>query len=252
MSTATGYISSVFQSIQGEGIYVGERQVFVRMIGCNMTCAYCDEGGVQLVNEKDASPKKCQIKADKKTETIENPLTCEKAAGAINEFLLKKDLFHSVSFTGGEPLLQIDFLKSLLPLVPHKKYLETNGVLYSNLEEVIDLVDIIAMDVKLPSAAKTGPYFEEHRRFIEVAKAKDLFIKAVFSKETTAKEIDDLAQFLGEACRDIPLVLQPVSSTRSYRSSPTPDQCLAFQAIAKRKVKKVLVIPQMHKLLGLD
>jgi len=252
MSSPSGYLSGIFQSIQGEGVHVGERQVFVRMIGCNLTCAYCDEGGVQLVSEKDGSPKKCRVAADKKIDFIENPVTAEKAAGAINGLLTRKELFHSVSLTGGEPLLQVDFLKALLPLINHKKYLETNGVLYENLKEIIFDVDIIAMDIKLPSATKGEAHFEEHRRFIRTAKEKSLFIKAVFSKDTAAKEIDDISSLLLEEGKAIPLVLQPVSSSRNYRSSPTPEQCLAFHAIAKRKLDRVLVIPQTHKILGMD
>ena len=32
----------VFSSIQGEGMLVGCRQVFVRMAMCNLACSYCD------------------------------------------------------------------------------------------------------------------------------------------------------------------------------------------------------------------
>ena len=35
-------IIEIFSSIQGEGKYVGYRQVFIRFSGCNLHCTYCD------------------------------------------------------------------------------------------------------------------------------------------------------------------------------------------------------------------
>ena len=35
-------IIEIFSTIQGEGKYVGCRQVFLRLEGCNLHCSYCD------------------------------------------------------------------------------------------------------------------------------------------------------------------------------------------------------------------
>ena len=35
-------IKEIFTSIQGEGLYVGYKQLFVRFCGCNLSCDYCD------------------------------------------------------------------------------------------------------------------------------------------------------------------------------------------------------------------
>ena len=32
----------IFSSVQGEGKYVGCRQIFIRSAECNLNCAYCD------------------------------------------------------------------------------------------------------------------------------------------------------------------------------------------------------------------
>ena len=35
-------IKEIFASIQGEGIFVGVKQIFVRFCRCNLACKYCD------------------------------------------------------------------------------------------------------------------------------------------------------------------------------------------------------------------
>ena len=42
MSTTEAHLFEVFSSIQGEGLYIGDRQIFVRFLMCNLSCAYCD------------------------------------------------------------------------------------------------------------------------------------------------------------------------------------------------------------------
>ena len=87
----TGKISEIFSSIQGEGIYAGERQVFARFAECNLRCSYCD------------------TKFDSYREYTPGELLSEIASFGKG--------FHSVSFTGGEPLLQKDFLREILSLI---------------------------------------------------------------------------------------------------------------------------------------
>jgi len=61
---------------------------------------------------------------------------------------------HSVSVTGGEPLLQARRLAALLPLLAQRHqpiYLETNGTLPGGLASVLEWVDHIGMDIKLDS-----------------------------------------------------------------------------------------------------
>ena len=101
-------IDEVFFSYQGEGIYAGIPQIFVRFSGCNLRCNYCD------------TPKSLKINSGSKYFT----------AQALFEYITdiynqNKDSFYgkkpSVSFTGGEPLLYADFILELIQKYIKKK-----------------------------------------------------------------------------------------------------------------------------------
>ena len=78
-----------------------------------------------------------------------------------------------MSFTGGEPLLSIDFLKEFLPQCKLPVYLETNGTLYENLEQVIKYVDFISADIKLSSCTGLNALWDKHEKFFEIASGKN-------------------------------------------------------------------------------
>ena len=216
-------IKEIFASIQGEGPYIGYKQLFIRFCGCNLNCNYCDtEFGIN--DSKKYSP--------------------EELANIIKENL---DC-HSVSLTGGEPLLNIKFLKEFLPKSALPIYLETNGTLYKELAEIIDYVDYVSADIKLPSSTGLNPLWEEHDKFFEIASKKNLFAKAVFSKNVT----DDELRKTCELCKkyDIELILQPkmngiIPDVKSDFMQKILNSCL-------KQYKKVRLIPQVHKFIDVQ
>ena len=191
-------ISEIFWSLQGEGLYVGVPQVFIRFCGCNLSCAFCD--------------------------TDTSSYGTFTRSSLMSRILEYKKPYHSLSLTGGEPLLQAGFIKDFLSEYRkyYKKviYLDTNGTLAGGLAGVIDYVDIIAMDFKLPSSTGEGPFWDEHRKFLNTAGKKDIFIKAVIASSTTAEDISRMQDIVKEADRRIPIVLQPVSSRRKGQRPP--------------------------------
>ena len=77
---------------------------------------------------------------------------------------------HSISVTGGEPLLYADGLSRWLPelrlLLPI--HLETNGTMHIALEKVLKHLDYVSMDMKLPSTSGcTEHLWELHREFLQ-------------------------------------------------------------------------------------
>lgn len=220
----TGRITEIFSSIQGEGIYAGEKQIFARFAGCNIErCSYCD---TEFESFREYQPR---------------------------ELLLSFESFgreiHSVSFTGGEPLLQKDFLRESLYLVKlsgYKTYLETNGTLPESLDELIDNVDIVAMDIKLPSSGGLNDFWQAHRDFLSIARRREVFIKAVICLSTAAGDVLAMYDMLKEMNYHGIVVLQP----NSFEMDKLNQQLALFKKYGEDYPFRICVIPQIHKLMG--
>jgi 7-carboxy-7-deazaguanine synthase len=218
-----GKISEIFSSIQGEGIYQGVTQVFLRTFGCNLKCSFCD---TNLSSYKEYLP-----------------------GEVISELKTFNSAFHSLAITGGEPLIQKEFLKELLSGLKEsgwRIYLETNGTLPGSLNELINQIDIIAMDLKLPSSTKLRSFWQEHRRFLEIACQKDVFVKAVICRSTQKQDIREARDLVSDF--NLPFVLQPNSFELGKELMEKIKQ---FQEICLSKLSDVRIICQMHKLAGI-
>ncbi|NMD98462.1 7-carboxy-7-deazaguanine synthase QueE [Selenomonas bovis] len=236
-------IIEMFSSIQGEGKYVGCRQVFVRFAGCNLACRYCD------TENAPAKHPVCQVETHAGSRAFreeKNPLSLAQAAEEING-LLREVPHQAVSFTGGEPLLQADFIHALRPLVAAPFFLETNGTCTQQLAAIIGDIDIISMDIKLPSALPR-PVWEAHRSFLRIARAKDLYLKMVLSAETREEEFLEGVRLIREEAPDALLILQPVTPFGGCEAI-APARVLALQAAAAQQLRDVRVIPQTHRMM---
>jgi len=78
-------ISELFSSIDGEARRAGELATFIRSVGCNLRCKYCDSV--------------YSWKADDTTKDISIDKIIEECKSLGN---------HNITFTGGEPLIQKD------------------------------------------------------------------------------------------------------------------------------------------------
>jgi len=127
MTDKTLTINEIYQSIQGESTFAGERCAFVRLTFCDLRCNYCDTEYAFYEGKKQTLTEIVDL-----VEKFECPL---------------------VEITGGEPLLQ----KNVLPLMSmlcdrgHTVLLETSGA--HDISPVDPRVHRI-MDLKTPGSGE--------------------------------------------------------------------------------------------------
>lgn len=236
-------VVEIFSSIQGEGPYAGVWQTFVRFFGCHMHCTWCD------------TPESIG-------DTVQQFDTYDVEA-LVETVLHESGARHSVSITGGEPLMQKAFLKTFLPQLRGAEqsiYLETSGVLYRALSEIINFIDVVAMDIKLPSSTGCRSYWQEHQKFLAIAQQKEVFVKVVISRDTLQKDLEACCELMAAVDPAVLLILQP---NTAELFAPVPgqnleqvnkdliDKCVAWQQICAQRLNQVRVSPQIHPLLKL-
>ena len=118
-------ICEMFRSIQGEGKLIGVPTYFIRSIGCNLDCAWCDtkysfDGGTEM---------------------------------SVDEIVESAKDERNVCLTGGEPMIQKEFPELLDKLLAAGKHvtIETNGSV--SIKDLPDSENIlVSMDIKCPSS----------------------------------------------------------------------------------------------------
>ncbi len=238
-------LDEIFESIQGEGLLLGTRQVFVRVCGCNLDCSYCDTPASRTA----ADNVKVYSRPGEKSAVrlISNPVSSSDAAAIIRTYDVPW-----ISFTGGEPLLASRYLVEVIERLPahaYKYQLETNGTLVSELKLILPYIDMVSMDFKLPSASGMD-IWDVHKSFLDLARQKPCYVKTVVTEGTTSDEIAQAAAIIAQIDRSIPLILQPVTPVGG--SKPVSiKKVLELQSLAGKQLDDVRIISQMHACLGL-
>jgi 7-carboxy-7-deazaguanine synthase len=243
----------VFSSIQGEGVLVGRRQVFIRTYGCNLRCSYCDSP--ETLKES-GTPKECRVEqaaGSWEFDRAANPISAEQLTKIVSRYL--GDPHHSISITGGEPLLHAGFLANWLPEVRSlglKVFLETNGLLAVHLKRVLHLLDYVSMDFKPPTATGVAAEatWSKHRDFLSVASKTNVYGKLVVTPSTKDSELDSVIDTIQTVDAGITLILQPVTPFGVESAPVSPARIVELHARAARRLQDVRVIPQMHKIMN--
>lgn len=240
------YLKEIFSSLQGEGLFIGRRQLFVRLAQCNLNCAYCDtDYAIATTWNAESGP------GINEAREYPNPASPELLTELIRGWQSQPFLHHSLALTGGEPLVQDQALAGWLPaackILPI--YLETNGTLADPLAHLLPYLTWVSMDIKLAGSSGFSTPWKAHAAFLAIGRSKICQVKVVIDPQTPETEMIDVARFMHRSAPEIPLVLQP--RTIAGRPSLSGRQLLSLQALAAREHGATLVIPQMHPLLAI-
>ena len=258
-------VMEVFASIQGEGAFVGEPQVFLRLRGCPVRCRWCDTPGSWRVGANDRA--RIARTAERGGPHAESPwATPFQAACWMSE--VEPGTPRTVSVTGGEPLVWPEFLLGLKSMLsPRRLHLETAGAHPRTLARVIDAFDHVSLDLKpegdldppeeLPGdpasepAPRTASDWRTAREScLALVAGRDACAKIVVSGE---RSVDDLAPLLDEVERrapGLPVVLTPATPVGGA-TAPKPSTVAQLVEMARDRDLAVRVVPQVHRLLGI-
>jgi 7-carboxy-7-deazaguanine synthase len=248
----------VFSSVQGEGPHVGASTIFVRLGGCDLRCRWCDSPHTWR------PPASCRIQGTRgaaEWRVVPNPVAEPTIVAAVRGLAVERHEF--VSITGGEPLLQPEAVRALavgLRGLGPRLHLETHGLATAALEQVVDAIDVVAMDWKLASdvrregesfRAPRADFHDEHEAFLRVAvRAPEVFVKVVVTPASRPDEVREAARRVGRVDRAVVLVLQPVTPCGGVAERPPADRVLALAADVEELGLRVRVIPQTHAIYG--
>lgn len=251
VTTATANLVEVFSAIQGEGLNVGTRQIFIRFGGCDLRCHFCDSGNTWEANAQ------CRIEktpGQRDFVVYDNPVTEDQLLSWVNQ-QHQPHLHDSISLTGGEPLLHAKFLQQFLPKLKQLTglpiYLETGGHRPQQLSLILDCIDCIGMDMKLPSVSGEQRW-QAHSEFLRLCTPQNnVFVKLIVSEETAWEDLAQATAIITRVSSQIPVILQPVTPIPGETMfPPKAEQVLFWQQRLKESLPQVRVIPQTHKMIG--
>jgi 7-carboxy-7-deazaguanine synthase len=223
-------------TIQGEGMVIGQKTMFVRTAGCDYSCRWCDSAFTW-----DGSAKE---------EIMQ--MTAEEIWHRLVE--LGEDRFNHVTISGGNPALikALDELISLLKKKNIRVALETQG---SRWQDWFYDIDALTISPKPPSSGMNTNFAvldEIIERLQKSGRAENVSLKVVVFDE---KDFE-YAKFVHARYPNIPFYLQVGNDDVAERDDFTLRtklleklEWLIEKAVQTKEMNDARVLPQLHALV---
>ncbi|OLS37645.1 7-carboxy-7-deazaguanine synthase QueE [Alkalihalophilus pseudofirmus] len=217
-------------TIQGEGMVIGQKTMFVRTGGCDYRCSWCDSAFTW-----DGTGKS-------------NLMTAEEIIKQLKE--IGGDRFSHVTISGGNPAIHqgIGKLVSSLKSLGIKTAVETQGSLWQ--EWMMEVSDV-TISPKPPSSKMETDY-DKLDYYIDRLKDQHVSLKVVVFTE----EDLEYAKHIHERYPEIPMYLQvgndeveSVENDSLISHLLDRYEWLIDQAVASETLNDVKVLPQLHTLV---
>lgn len=182
---ATLPVNEVFhRTVQGEGPAAGQAASFVRLMGCNLSCSWCDT----------------PYTWDARRHDLRAETTHYTAHELVAELAPHPGI---VVLTGGEPLLHQDrpafrALLELLAELDRPVHVETNGTVAPG-AQLLRLAELVVASPKLPHAGAHRGHQNPalHQRWAEVAHLSNVVFKVVVQDAADVARAAALAADVG-------------------------------------------------------
>ena len=232
-------VSEIFTSIEGEGIFVGKKTLFIRLSGCHLKCRWCDT--------------KYALPLDSGTDY---------QIDEIKDLIIKelRPFTYKVNFTGGEPLLQTeavielaDFIKKQTNL---KTYIESSCFDSELFSKVLPYIDICKIEFKTDDSNVVEDQEYDNLLLSEikclelaVESNKATYIKIVVTNSTNLESFKNLVYNISKKIKPsdiLGFIIQPSFGI----DQPTVNKLLDTYDIVQPMFPEVRIIPQLHKEIG--
>lgn len=206
-------VKNIFKTIQGEGPFVGEPAVFIRLGGCNLACTFCD------TNFEDFETLNLKAIIDKTIKLTKNSLGLKTVKLIV--------------ITGGEPLRQpIEKLCQELINLRFAVQIETNGTIYRNLPGGVHIVCS-------PKAGING-YKNIREDMLEKISAIKFLVAKNLQNYNSVSEV-------GQSKYNIPVYIQPIDQNDESLNKENVEFAIAIALETGNRISA-----QMHKYLNIE